>query len=49
MEKTETIKLTEKQEIEFEKLFNNFISSDAMYLPDKMAYKYFYIKGITLK
>jgi len=41
--------MTKEQEIEFNKLFNEFISSDGMYLPDKCAYKYFYEKGLNSK
>ena len=43
------MELTEKQEIEFNKLFNSFIECDGMYLPDKTAYRYFYIKGLNSK
>lgn len=43
------MKLTEEQEAEFEKLFNSFICGDGMYLPDKMAYRYFYINGLNSK
>lgn len=41
--------MTKKQEAEFEKLFNSFICSDGMYLPDKMAYQYFYKKGLEAR
>ena len=41
--------MTEKQEAEFEKLFNSFIKGDGMYLPDKLAYRYFYKKGLETR
>lgn len=41
--------LTKKQEREFNQLFNEFIEGDGMYLPDQMAYRYFYIRGLNSK
>lgn len=41
--------MTKEQEREFEKVFNEFISGDGMFLPDKCTYRYFYKKGLESK
>lgn len=41
--------LTKEHEREFDKLFNEFISSDGIYLPDKSAYMYWFKKGLESK
>lgn len=41
--------LTKEQEREFDKLFNEFISGDNMYLSDKSTYMYWFKKGLESK